>query len=187
MTSVYSVQTMSIKVAKNRLPRNGGTPTQPWNKTCVVTIGLSGSRRKATILPGDGDDDDNGQFDEDASPGIQTGPFTQVSRLGMPLINEVIIPLGKKDVWNTVNPRFDSQFLQYYQTPELQKLLPILYPGVFPNLAGYSKPRADLVAILLTGIPSGIVPGFQNFTGSIQADYLRLNMAIPPNTSSPNR
>jgi len=90
-------------------------------------------------------------------------------------------------VWNTVNPRFDSQFLQYYQTPELQKLLPILYPGIFPNLAGYSKPRADLVAILLTGIPSGIVPGFQNFTGSVQADYLRLNMAIPPTTGSPNR
>jgi hypothetical protein len=76
--------------------------------------------------------------------------------------------------------------VRYYQNPELQKLLPILYPGVFPNLAGYSKPRADLVAILLTGIPSGIVPGFQNFTGSVQADYLRLNMAIPPNTS-PNR
>ena len=65
--------------------------------------------------------------------------------------------------------------------------MPILYPGVFPNLAGYSKPRADLVAILLTGIPSGVVPGFQNFTGTTQADYLRLNMAIPPNTDSPNR
>jgi len=39
----------------------------------------------------------------------------------------------------------------------------------------------------LTGIPSGIVPGFQNFTGSVQADYLRLNMAVPPNTGSPNR
>jgi hypothetical protein len=138
-------------------------------------------------LAGDGGDDDNGQFHEDASQDIQTGPFIQVSRRGMPLINEVVIPLGKKDVWNTVNPRFDSQFLQYYQSPELQKLLPILYPGVFPNLAGYSKPRADLVAILLTGIPSGIVPGFQNFTGSVQADHLRLNLAIPPNTSSPNR
>src|SRR3989442_12990758 len=104
-------------------------------------MGSTGSRRKATILAGDGDDDDNGQFDEDTSPGIQTGPFTQVSRLGMPLINEVIIPLGKKDVWNTVNPRFDSQFLQNYQTPELQKLLPILYPGSFPNLAGSIKDR----------------------------------------------
>src|SRR5262249_45465046 len=47
------------------------------------------------------------------------------------------------------------------------------------------KPRADLLAILLTGIPKGVVPGFQNFTGTTQADMLRLNMAIPP-SSSPN-
>ena len=186
-TKGFSVHSIAIQVSKTMLTKGGSSPTDPLNKNSVVGIWASASRRKATILPGDGDDDDNGQFDEDTSPGIQTGPFTQVSRLGMPLINEVIIPLGKKDAWNTVNPRFDSQFLQYYQTPELQKLLPILYPGVFPNLAGYSKPRADLVAILLTGIPSGVVPGFQNFTGTTQADYLRINMAIPPNTNNPNR
>jgi len=46
-----------------------------------------------------------------------------------------------------------------------------------------SRPRSDLVAILLTGLPSGIIGGFQNFTGSTQADILRLNMAIAPNTS----
>jgi hypothetical protein len=185
-TKGFSVHTIAIQVSKKQLTADSSNPTDPLNKNSVVGIWASASRRKATILAGDGDDDDNGQFDEDASAGIQTGPYRQVSRLGMPLINEVVIPLGKKDRWNTVNPRFDSQFLQYYQTPELQKLLPILYPGVFPKLAGYGKPRADLVAILLTGIPSGIVPGFQNFTGSVQADYLRLNMAIPPNTS-PNR
>src|SRR5437773_8468 len=165
----------------------GNNPTDASDRGSVVGIWASASRRKATILSGDGDDDDDGAPDDDASPGFQTGPFTQVSRLGMPLINEVIIPLGKKDLWNTVHPRFDSQFLAYYQTPELQKLLPVLYPGVFPNLAAYSKARADLVAILLTGIPTGIIPGFQNFTGTVQADYLRLNMAIPPNTSNPSR
>ena len=53
-------------------------------------------------------------------------------------------------------------------------------PGVFPNLAAYTKPRADLNAILLTGIPSGVVPGFQNFTGPVESDMLRLNVAIPP-------
>jgi Domain of unknown function (DUF4331) len=57
---------------------------------------------------------------------------------------------------------------------------------VFPNLAGLSADRADLLAILLTGIPPGIVAGFQNFTGARQADMLRLNVAIPP-ASSPNR
>src|SRR6202020_996256 len=60
-----------------------------------------------------------------------------------------------------------------------------LYPNVFPNLAQLSAARADLVAILLTGLPKGIVPNFQNLTGSTLADELRLNMAIGP-TSNPN-
>ena len=62
----------------------------------------------------------------------------------------------------------------------------MLYPGVFPKLKAYSKSRADLDAILLTGIPSGVVPGFQNFTGGTKADMLRLNVAIPPTATSEN-
>ncbi len=186
-TKGYSVHTIAIQVPKRLLTRNGSNPTDPSMPESVIGIWASASRRKATVLPGDGDDDDDGRgIDDDTSPGFVTGPFTQVSRLGMPLINEVIIPLGDKDKWNEAHPRFDKQFLKYYQTPELQKLLPILYPNVFPNIAAYSKPRADLVAILLTGIPSGIITGFQNFTGTVQADYLRLNMAISP-SSAPNR
>jgi hypothetical protein len=61
----------------------------------------------------------------------------------------------------------------------------VLYPGVFPNLAKYGKARADLNAILLTGIPEGVVPGFQNYTGPVEADMLRLNVAIPP-SAKPN-
>jgi hypothetical protein len=57
--------------------------------------------------------------------------------------------------------------------------------GVFPNLATLTAARADLVAILLTGIPSGIVGGFQNFTGSTPADMLRLYMAMPA-SGAPN-
>jgi hypothetical protein len=105
--------------------------------------------------------------------------------LGNPLVNEVLIPLWSKDLWNQTPVNLESQFLQYYQTPELQKLLPVLYPNVFPNLAAVNMPRADLVAILLTGIPTGVVPGFQNYTGSTQADMLRLNVAVPP-TAQPN-
>lgn len=182
----FSVHTIAIQVPKRLLSRNGSSPTDTASNDSVIGVWASASRRKAAILHSHDDDDDERESDS-ASHGFQTGPFTQVSRLGMPLINEVIIPLGKKDFWNAVHPRFDSQFLAYYQSPELQKLLPVLYPGVFPNLAGYSKPRADLIAILLTGVPPGVVPGFQNFTGSVQADYLRLNMAIPPNTDNPSR
>ncbi len=66
-------------------------------------------------------------------------------------------------------------------------LLPALYPGVFPNLAALNaskKPRADIEAILLTGLPSGVVPGFQNNTGKTLADMLRLNVAVPPERQS---
>ena len=58
-----------------------------------------------------------------------------------------------------MHPAEDKKFAKYVERPELQKLLPVLYPGVFPNLAALTAKRADLVAILLTGIPSGIVPG----------------------------
>ena len=82
-------------------------------------------------------------------------------------------------------PSDDDQFAQFVLNPELARLLPVLYPGVFPHLAAYTKPRADLAAILLTGIPAGVIPGFQNFTGTTQADLLRLNLAIPP-SAKPN-
>ena len=107
----------------------------------------------------------------------------QVSRLGSPLFNEVMIPLGLKDFWNAQDPKNDKQFLTNVQNQEVAHLLTVFYPGVFPNLATYTKARADMVAIFLTGIPAGIISGFQNFTGATLADLLRLNMAIPPATT----
>ena len=73
-------------------------------------------------------------------------------------------------------------------SPSSRTTLPALYPGVFPHLAKLAAAgtaRADLEAILLTGIPSGIVKGFQNYTGPVQADMLRLNTAIKP-SKKPN-
>lgn len=108
----------------------------------------------------------------------------QVSRLGNPLFNEVLVPMVRKDEWNRKDPRRDSEFAQYVARPEVARLLPVLYPDVFPNLATLQDTdRADLLAILLTGIPAGIIPGFQNFTGPTQADLLRLNVAIPPSST----
>ena len=109
-----------------------------------------------------------------------------MSRLGNPLFNEVIVPMAEKDQWNARAPRGDRRYAKYVNVPELQGLLPNLYPTVFPQLAAYDKPRADLHAILLTGIPEGVVPGFQNYTGAVEADMLRLNVAVPP-SESPNK
>jgi hypothetical protein len=100
----------------------------------------------------------------------------QVSRLGNPLVNEVLIPLGKKDLWNASEPRNDANFLDRYTSPELAGLVNLLYP-VLPDAPTMN--RQDLVAVLLTGIP-----GLNN-TGDRKADLLRLNTAIAP-TANPN-
>jgi Domain of unknown function (DUF4331) len=122
-------------------------------------------------------------WDTDRGQNVHSGPWRQVSRLGNPLVNEVLIPMGKKDLWNSQPPSHDQQFARYVTQPALAGLLNTLYPGVFPKLAGLvnaGKPRADLEAILLTGIPSGIIPGFTTFTGPVLADMLRLNTTIQP-------
>ena len=122
---------------------------------------------------------------------VFSGPHTQVSRLGNPLINEVIIPMGKKDYWNTQQPAHDKQFGQFYAQPELAGLIAALYSPNFPGLQGAVSShvvRADLEAVLLTGIPAHVLSPtstFTTFTGSVQADMLRLNTSIPPTTSSP--
>src|SRR5260370_29810616 len=93
-------------------------------------------------------------FDAETGKTVTTGPFRQVSRLGNPLINEVIIALGDKDRWNTLPPAGDKQFAHYYAQPGLAAALPALHPGVFPNLAALvqsGNARADLEPILLTG------------------------------------
>jgi hypothetical protein len=126
-------------------------------------------------------------WDADNGQNVDSGPFRQVSRLGNPLVNEVLIPLGHKDQWNSLPPSDDKRFERYVTHPGLSALLPGLYPGVFPNLAALvaaGKPRADLEAILLTGIPAGIIPGFTNFTGPVLADMLRLNTSVPATPSA---
>jgi Domain of unknown function (DUF4331) len=171
-----SVHSIALQVPKTDLTRGHHDPTDPAAAKSVIGVWATASRRKVKIRG-----KRHGEH-------MESGPWVQVSRLGMPLINEVIIAMGDKDEWNEETPDGDHEFAHYYETPELANLLPVLYPGVFPNLAALNasgKKRADLVAILLTGLPTGVIAGFQNFTGKTQADELRLNLAVPP-TASPN-
>jgi hypothetical protein len=172
-TNDMSVHSIALKVPKQDLTRGNSTPSEPMSSRSVIGVWASACRQAASI--------------REAQTGLvqDAGEWVQVSRLGNPLFNEVLVGMGFKDLWNSLPPSADDQFLQGVQHPELAALLPVLYPGVFPTLAKLTVARADLVAILLTGIPSGIVPGFQNFTGNTLADMLRLNLAIPP-TSNPN-
>jgi hypothetical protein len=173
-TAHLNVHSIAIQVPVADLAAS--TSGQVSDPGSVIGVWTTASRQRVRI------------WDPDLGRHVCSGPFHQVSRLANPLVNEVLIPLGHKDQWNKLPPSDDKRFAQYFANPELATLLPALYPGVFPNLAALvaaGTARADLEAILLTGIPSGIVPGFQNFTGPVQADMLRLNTAIRP-SASPN-
>jgi len=107
----------------------------------------------------------------------QATNWVQVSRLGNPLVNEVLIPTELKDKWNSLGPDKEQQFAQYYREPILAKLLNQLYPQFGPF---QETGRDDLVQVLLTGIPQ------LNETGAKLADMLRLNLAVPP-AAAPDR
>ena len=100
------------------------------------------------------------------------GAWVQVSRLGMPLVNEVVIGLKDKDKFNASAPRGDGQFIDYVTHPTLPALLEIAL--ALPNTAPTNFPRNDLVATFLTGITGVNKPA--NVVGS---EMLRLNTAIP--------
>jgi hypothetical protein len=110
--------------------------------------------------------------------GLQTtalggGAWTQVSRLGMPLVNEVVIGLPDKDRFNSSRPRDDGQFADYVTNPTLPALIEIAFglSGVAPT----NLPRTDLVATFLTGIK-----GLNQPLRVRPAEMLRLNTSIPP-------
>ncbi len=97
------------------------------------------------------------------------GKYHQVSRLGAPLVNEVVIPLKDKDRFNASSPSNDTQFLDYVTKPELPKLIEAVY-----GIDAPAEPRNDLVSVFLTGVdgvnqPKNVVPG----------EELRLNMTTP--------
>ena len=184
-TAGVNVHSIALQVPIGDLTANGSTPTSVTDSNAVIGVWTTASRQKVRIFGGSGWGSSGWGGGQPGSD-IGAGPYVQVSRLGNPLFNEVIVPMAEKDYWNSQPPVFDKQFASRVANPELATLLPILYPGVFPNLAAFNTSgaaRADLLAILLTGIPSGIVPGFQNYTGPTQADVLRLNVAIPPSSS----
>jgi hypothetical protein len=103
---------------------------------------------------------------------LHGGAWTQVSRLGMPLVNEVVIGLNDKDKFNASKPKDDAQFGAYVTNPTLPKLLEIALgaPGISPT----NFPRNDLVTTFLTGIP-----GVNQQKTVTASEMLRLNTAIP--------
>lgn len=105
------------------------------------------------------------------------GKFVQVSRLGMPLVNEVVLPIAVKDAFNASKPTSDVAALKYVTNPELPKLIESVYGIEAPK-----TPRNDLVSVFLTGVEGLNMPKGK----MTPSEQLRLNMNTPV-TANPNR
>jgi hypothetical protein len=140
-------------------------------KDSIIGVRTTSYRQSTSVLRPVGNPDS-----QLSDPRSTDGPWVQLSRLDMPLVNELVIPLKDKNRFNGSQPRFDGQFLKYVRNPEPAGLIEnILGIDVPPN------PRDDIATIFLTGIqglnkPEGVQPSSQ----------LRLNMAVQPK-ASPNR
>jgi hypothetical protein len=153
----FNTHAIVLQVPITQLTQDGKLHAADERKA-VIGVYATASRQKLQVI------DANGRRRD-------SGDWVQVSRLAEPLINEVIIPLGKKDRWNASDPSDDADFASHYTRPELTRLANFLYPALddAPETG-----RGDIAAILLTGVPG------LNFTGSTQADLIRLNTGIPP-------
>jgi hypothetical protein len=150
----FNTNTIALQVPISELRRDAQHP--------VIGLWASASRKASKTIDSWGDVH-------------WSGPWVQVSRLGNPLVNEVIIPRHLKDYWNAQQPKNDKQFEKYYLNPELAGLVNALYPAL-PDVD--TTGRADLSLILLSG-----VPGVNGSGTNVKADLLRLNTAIAPCTA----
>ncbi len=197
--SRYNVNTIALQLPRSEVAAGKSVTANP-----VVGIWSTTSRSSTRILAKTG-----------AAPGTaeSTSPAatydSQVSRLGNPLVNEVVVPANLKDYFNRSRPDQDGALLGKVQNPELPYLVKNIYGINNPNTLNHGATRPDLVATFLTGISTKVYAGttfggLGKFggvnadlnsldinkdiakAGLAPAEYLRLNMAIPP-SAKPNR
>jgi uncharacterized protein DUF4331 len=156
----YNVHSIVLQVPKAAVTRDAKTPGSAKAGDAVVGVWASTFRNGVQVSTSKGKAKAKGEV--------------QVSRLGNPLVNEVIIPLGQKDRFNATQPSDDlKNFGKYVLSPELAKVINILYPGL--NVP--ENNRTDIVQALLTGIP-GLT---QIAPKAPPTDSLKINLGVPPN------
>jgi hypothetical protein len=171
----FNVNTIVLQVPTSDLALNGDPGRNP-----VIGVWSSTEKQTLTLTPGK------------ATP---TGPFVQVSRLGSPLVNEVVVPAALKDAFNALPPSQDhtiAALVDRVKSPEVPRLVQSVY-----GIPAPATPRNDLVEIFLTGIckACGPIPADLNSqkmnqdadpASFVPAEELRLNTSVAP-TASPNR
>ncbi len=174
----FNVNTIAIEVPIQNLTRNGAVPTSTTDPNAVIGVFSTASRGSMRAIAPDG-------------TRSQTGFFVQISRLGNPLINEVIIPLRLKDAFNSGSPANDAVAAPAVLDPEFPKIIRLALGaygtfdgGGIPVINLPPAPRNDIANIFVFGIPAGSVPGAPTFTTTLTDgsphEYLRLNVAIAP-------
>jgi hypothetical protein len=153
----YNVNTIALQVPTASLTKGG-------DGSGIIGVWSTTDQQTLTITPGK------------ATPG---GDFVQVSRLGSPLVNEVVIPVELKDAFNSLTPDKDHTVMpavDRVNDPEVPKLIEAIY-----GIKAPATPRDDLFAVFLTG-----VKGLNQPPKVTPAELLRLNTKIPP-AANPNR
>jgi hypothetical protein len=178
----YNVNSIALQVPKSEVAQSGDSAKNP-----VIGVWSTTSKQTMTLAAG---------------TATATGPFVQVSRLGNPLVNEVVVPVSLKDAFNGISPDIDHTVpavVDRVLKPELPKLIEGIYGVKAP-----AEPRNDLFEIFLTGIAkkaptadgsaapiqadlnSQILNGDVDATKFVPSEMLRLNMGVAV-TKKPSR
>jgi hypothetical protein len=163
--SGYNVHSFVLQVPEREVTVDGRQVADMKAKNAVVGVWSTTERRRVSLLSRSG-------------RGSRGGNWVQVSRLGNPLINEVVIPIGQKDKFNATSPSDDlKNFGTFALNPEPARILNALF-----KLGVKENNRTDIVQALLTGVPGLTQIG----SNPAPADTLKLNLGVAP-SSSPNR
>ncbi len=204
----YNVHSIVMQIPEAQVTRNGRAVTAPDASNAVVGVWSSTERRRLEVTNADFDQEVLANNSRGRTQSARSRPerrtesrqtpastaqarrngkrssdanFVQVSRLGNPLVNEVIIPLGRKDEFNRTTPDQDARrFGRFVVEPELARVLNALFPGL--NVPETN--RTDIVTALLQGVPdlNRQVAG----ANAPAVDTIKINLATPP-AGTPNR
>jgi hypothetical protein len=177
----YGVHSIVLQVPKSEVTVNGKGVSGPSASNAVVGVWTSTERPRLQVNGGNAvasaakkhhkaHHKRHGRKSDDDG-------YVQVSRLGNPLVNEVIIPIGQKDHFNATQPSQDAKLYgKYVLNPELAHVMNLLF-----NVGAPEHNRTDIVQALLTGIPGKTQIGKH----PLPADTLKINLGVPP-SANPN-
>ena len=164
-----NTQSIVMQIPERQITRNKRAVSGADSDNAVVGVWSSTDRQRLEVTDAD--------FDSNKK---SRGKFVQVSRLGNPLVNEVVIPVGKKDKFNRVGPDGDAQnFGKFVVKPELAAILNALFKVNAPE-----NNRTDIVQALLQGIPD--LNQLDRGDNPRPTDTLKINLGVPP-ADTPNR